>query len=130
MPFDTDDAMFNPPLGGVGPRMSAYEYDSNIISAPIAPVVTYHYASPIVPDTPPMAKPPSRKRKPPADNIKKPHKGIIPPDEDMRRLFQECKIGVGNANLLSEALATATPEELRNPVIAVRPKQKLKRRID
>ena len=37
---------------------------------------------------------------------------IIPPEEDMRRLFQECKIGQGNASLLSEALAYAKPEDL------------------
>lgn len=37
---------------------------------------------------------------------------IIPPEEDMRRLFQECKIGQGNANLLSEALRYARPEDL------------------
>lgn len=38
---------------------------------------------------------------------------IIPVDEDMRRLFQECKIGRGNAALLCEALAFATPEDLK-----------------
>lgn len=38
---------------------------------------------------------------------------IIPLDEDMRRLFQECKIAQGNASLLSQALALAKPEELR-----------------
>jgi hypothetical protein len=45
---------------------------------------------------------------------------IIPPDEDMRRLFQECKIGSGNAALLSQALAMATPEDLVSVVIKVR----------
>ena len=39
---------------------------------------------------------------------------IIPPEEDMRRLFQECKVGSGNASLLSEALAFAKPEDLKN----------------
>jgi hypothetical protein len=38
----------------------------------------------------------------------------------MRRLFQECKIGKGNAALLSEALAFATPEDLsRKDIIRV-----------
>lgn len=46
---------------------------------------------------------------------------IIPVDEDMRRLFQECKIGRGNAALLCEALAFATPEDLkRKEIIKVR----------
>ena len=31
----------------------------------------------------------------------------------MRRLFQECKIGQGNASLLSQALALSKPEELK-----------------
>lgn len=31
----------------------------------------------------------------------------------MRRLFQECKVGRGNASLLSEALAFARPEDLK-----------------
>lgn len=39
----------------------------------------------------------------------------------MRRLFQECKIGQGNANLLSEALAYAKPEDLeKKEIIRVR----------
>lgn len=47
------------------------------------------------------------KRKSPVSNR------IIPPDEDIRRLFQECKIGQGNAGLLSEALAVCKPEDLK-----------------
>ena len=39
---------------------------------------------------------------------------VIPPEEDVRRLFQECKVGKGNANLLSEALKFAKPEELKS----------------
>lgn len=38
---------------------------------------------------------------------------IITPDEDIRRLFQECAIGRGNAGLLSEALAHSKPEDLK-----------------
>ncbi|KAJ7145889.1 hypothetical protein C8R44DRAFT_4134 [Mycena epipterygia] len=44
-------------------------------------------------------------------------KNIIPPAEDMRLLFKECEIGMGNATLLSQALAMATPEDLGHPVI-------------
>ncbi|KAJ7656692.1 hypothetical protein B0H17DRAFT_1337923 [Mycena rosella] len=122
MPFDAEDAMFNPPLGGG--RVSAYDYDTNSANAPI---VTYHDATPTVPDTPPITKPPSSRKHKTSDNPEggkksdKPHREhrhrIIPPDEDMRRLFQECKIGVGNATLLSQALAMATPEDLGNTVI-------------
>jgi hypothetical protein len=45
---------------------------------------------------------------------------IIPPEEDMRRLFQECKIGSGNAQLLSESLKFTKPEDLQKGVIRVR----------
>ncbi|KAF9256313.1 hypothetical protein L218DRAFT_221356 [Marasmius fiardii PR-910] len=49
-----------------------------------------------------------------------PSKRIIPIEEDIRRLFQECKIGRGNAALLSEALVHTTPEDL--DVIVLRSK--------
>jgi hypothetical protein len=42
---------------------------------------------------------------------------IIPPEEDIRRLFQECKIGQGNARLLAESLAYAKPEDLEKEII-------------
>ena len=38
----------------------------------------------------------------------------------MRRLFQECKIGRGNAQLLGEALVFATPEDLKKEIIKVK----------
>ncbi|KAJ7619453.1 hypothetical protein FB45DRAFT_159649 [Roridomyces roridus] len=75
---------------------------------------------PTTPETPPIAAKQPRKRT--DSHVKRRdkdhHPGIIPLDEDIRRLFQECKIGVGNANLLSETLVTATPEDLRNPAIS------------
>ncbi|GBE87135.1 hypothetical protein SCP_1003820 [Sparassis crispa] len=85
IPFDASDAMFQPP-----PR--------------------HHYAS--HPDQPPQVPP-----RPPSSGI--PHKKIsrhhvIPPEEDMRRLFQECKVGRGNAALLSESLTYAKPEDLKS----------------
>lgn len=42
---------------------------------------------------------------------------VIPPEEDMRRLFQECKFAKGNAALLSEALTFAKPEDLQSKEI-------------
>jgi hypothetical protein len=35
----------------------------------------------------------------------------------MRRLFQECRFAHGNAQVLSEALAFASPEDLREKEI-------------
>ncbi|KAJ7619425.1 hypothetical protein FB45DRAFT_158446 [Roridomyces roridus] len=122
VPFDTDDAMFNPPLNALRHPGPGYEFENTN-----PPVVVYPDGTQTGPETPPIAAKQPRKRKnsdvtPGKKSSDKSHRdhhrGIIPPDEDMRRLFQECKIGVGNANLLSEALATATPEELRNPVIS------------
>ncbi|KAH8108353.1 hypothetical protein DFH11DRAFT_1633902 [Phellopilus nigrolimitatus] len=51
--------------------------------------------------------------RPPISDRRPSRSGIIPIDEDMRRLFQECKIGRGNAALLSEALAFASPDDLK-----------------
>jgi hypothetical protein len=39
----------------------------------------------------------------------------------MRRLFQECRIGEGNASLLSEALSFAGPGHQENDIIKVLP---------
>ncbi|KAG1720828.1 uncharacterized protein EDB91DRAFT_1177162 [Suillus paluster] len=69
IPFDTEDAMFSPP---------------------------------IVPTRPPIGERPSRKSLH--------QRGVIPPEEDMKRLFQECKIAKGNANVLCELLTYTKPE--------------------
>jgi len=44
---------------------------------------------------------------------------VIPLEEDMRRLFQECKFAHGNAALLSESLTFAKPEDLEKDIIRV-----------
>ncbi|KAJ6554051.1 kinase-like domain-containing protein [Mycena vulgaris] len=44
---------------------------------------------------------------------------IITPEEDMQRLFAECKIGAENAMLLSQGLEMVTPEDLDNTLITV-----------
>jgi hypothetical protein len=125
VPFDTDDAMFHPPISG---RLSAYEI----------PTVSYQEPSPLPVDSPQTPIPVRvltlffaillfiylnriyfqnviKERKSSSRNR------IIPPDEDIRRLFQECKIGQGNASLLSQALALTKPEDLkRKEIIKVR----------
>ncbi|OBZ74920.1 TOM1-like protein 2 [Grifola frondosa] len=93
VPFDTEDAMFYPPT----PR----HHPSNTSQAPSTEQLLQ-----IIPQRPPATvllnkpKVSSRNR-------------VIPPEEDMRRLFQECKVGRGNASLLSESLAYAKPEDLK-----------------
>jgi hypothetical protein len=49
-----------------------------------------------------------------------PHDLIIPLDEDIRRLFQECKIGRGNAALLAEAVTYTKPEEMKEKQIVIK----------
>ncbi|KAL5479090.1 hypothetical protein ACEPAI_2378 [Sanghuangporus weigelae] len=51
--------------------------------------------------------------RPPMSERRSSRNGIIPVDEDIRRLSQECTIGRGNAQLLDEALAFATPDDLK-----------------
>ncbi|KAG1744703.1 uncharacterized protein EDB91DRAFT_1123990 [Suillus paluster] len=76
IPFDTEDAMFSPP---------------------------------IVPTRPPIGERPSRKSLH--------QRGVIPPEEDMKRLFQECKIAKGNANVLCELLTYTKPEQIEGSLI-------------
>ncbi|KAF8797720.1 hypothetical protein BYT27DRAFT_7204130 [Phlegmacium glaucopus] len=100
IPFDTDDAMFQPPNTGQG---AGYDI----------PIVSYQESSPLPIDSTPVTPIPAAntKRKSPVRNH------IISPDEDMRRLFQECTIGQGNAALLSQALAHSKPEDLKKKEI-------------
>ena len=63
------------------------------------------------PAPPPVPRSPSRSR-----NVQS---QVIPIHEDMRRLFEECEIGRGNAQLLNQALTFARPDELSGPVITV-----------
>lgn len=103
IPFDSEDAMFSPP----STRTSTYD-NGIVIGTPTGiPSVALQQASPL-----------------PAENIApirhKPagtRNRIIPPDEDIRRLFQECKMAMGNASLLSEALLTCTPSSLKHNAI-------------
>ncbi len=63
-----------------------------------------------------FAAPPEQNR-PEIASRKQSTNGVISYEEDVRRLFQECNIGKGNAQLLSEALAFAAPEDLREKEI-------------
>ncbi|KAH6911955.1 hypothetical protein BKA70DRAFT_1398023 [Coprinopsis sp. MPI-PUGE-AT-0042] len=94
IPFDSEDAMFRPPLA----RTSTYE------NGAIVPAIALQQASPLPAENfaPVRHKPAGTRNR------------IIPHDEDIRRLFQECRMAVGNATLLSEALLTCTPSSLKN----------------
>ncbi|KAJ2936193.1 hypothetical protein H1R20_g906, partial [Candolleomyces eurysporus] len=103
VPFDTEDAMFNPAPPS---RLSHYEAPHSAQPSP----------TPQIRDAPPSRTPPPpvnppRRRKSPTRNR------IIPLEEDIRRLMQECKIGQGNASLLSQALVNCQPEEVQKSEI-------------
>ncbi|KAF9529031.1 hypothetical protein CPB83DRAFT_279585 [Crepidotus variabilis] len=89
--------MFQPPQSG---RQSGYE----------VPLLNYQEASPLPAESNPATPTPRTVK-----DRKSPSRGdrIIPRDEDIRRLLQECKIGQGNANVLSDALIGARPEDLK-----------------
>jgi hypothetical protein len=128
VPFDPDDAMFNPP----SPRRStatalppSYQPPVQLQVLQAAPLPTTQPQAPPQPPPPPQALPPQPQTQAPQQpNWSKretPSHGqlqrVIPPEEDMRRLFQECRFADGNAQLLSEALTFASPEDLRDKEI-------------
>ena len=44
---------------------------------------------------------------------------VISPEDDVQRLFNVCKVGRGNAELLNEVLVYAKPQELRDDITKV-----------
>ncbi|KAH9948467.1 hypothetical protein B0H21DRAFT_733432 [Amylocystis lapponica] len=89
IPFDTGDAMFYPPAPRPPPSQNTPTSEQPFQVASPRPTVLRT-----------KSKSSSQNR-------------VIPLEEDIRRLFQECKVGRGNAALLSEALAFAKPEDLK-----------------
>ena len=128
VPFDPDDAMFNPP----SPRRStAVSLTTTPSYPPVHPQALQPAAPPNTqPQAPlqPQSQPPQPQpqtqaqtqttpQPPPRARREAPGHGqlqrVIPLEEDMRRLFQECRFAQGNAQVLAEALAFASPEDLR-----------------
>ncbi|KAL1747805.1 hypothetical protein HDZ31DRAFT_80224 [Schizophyllum fasciatum] len=93
VPLDSEDVMFTPPA--VGGRTSQLGHTD-------PPTI------PVEHSTPPSPQQHHKKHKTPR---------IIPPEEDMRRLFTECKIGQGNASLLSQAIMMRRPEDMKSDII-------------
>ncbi|KAI6158656.1 hypothetical protein EDD17DRAFT_1620975 [Pisolithus thermaeus] len=103
VPFDTDDAMFSPPVTSLRRPSSQYSLET-----PTFAQQTFSMgATPAPPPVDQNFQPQARRS----------HRGIIPVQEDMQRLFQECKIALGNANVLSEALAFAKPDALDGELV-------------
>ena len=111
IPFDKDDAMFDPTQGN----------RSRNLTSPV-PQVTYVNTpnSPQVPRPSTVRQDSAGRQRPNLPKPPKPDRGLIPPDEDIRRLFEECEVALYGTRILNEALAFATPETFRrNPVIKV-----------
>ncbi|KAF9784714.1 hypothetical protein BJ322DRAFT_1007361 [Thelephora terrestris] len=92
IPFDPDDAMFNPPVQ----RRTPSSVDSQVRRADDQPNPQSKYSN------------------------TSPNDLIIPLDEDIRRLFQECQVGRGNAALLAEAVTYTKPEEMKEKEIVIK----------
>ncbi|KAF5392013.1 hypothetical protein D9757_003340 [Collybiopsis confluens] len=108
VPFDTDDAMFNPPIGG---NAHASYHESNPILPPTHPTTCWRGGDRGEKDKDREGR--HKDHRDHKDSKKSSRNRIIPLEEDIRRLFQECKIGLGNASLLSQALVHAKVEELK-----------------
>ncbi|KAJ7584972.1 hypothetical protein C8J56DRAFT_949541 [Mycena floridula] len=91
VPFKTDDAMFNPPVPSQNQQIDV-------------PTLAIPDANPVPPDSE-ISVTTNRRESPSRSSP------IIPPEEDIRRLFQECKIGQANASLLSRVLVMGKPED-------------------
>ncbi|KAI0632879.1 hypothetical protein C8Q77DRAFT_1058522 [Trametes polyzona] len=108
IPFDNEDAMFYPatPRHSAGPNTLQ---PPNLAQRP--PATTRPSSHPQIhsdqrgTQRPPPTATPGKTRSS--------RNRVIPLEEDIRRLFQECKVGRGNANLLSESLTYAKPEDLQ-----------------
>ncbi|KAI6123088.1 hypothetical protein EV401DRAFT_1858317 [Pisolithus croceorrhizus] len=111
VPFDTDDAMFSPPVTSLRRPSSQYSLETptfaqqtfSMGATPAPPPVDQNFVCRHTSFNQPQAR--------------RSHRGIIPVQEDMQRLFQECKIALGNANVLSEALAFAKPDALDGELV-------------
>lgn len=116
IPFDMEDSMFDPTQG----------HRSRALANP-ATQVTYVNT----PQSPQVHRPSTRRQDSDQGHTGRQHRGLprpprnadrglIPPEEDMRRLFEECEVAVYSSRILNEALVYGTPESFRkNPVIKV-----------
>ncbi|KAG6871954.1 hypothetical protein C0995_014553 [Termitomyces sp. Mi166 len=95
MLLHNNDAMFHTLVPG-RPR-----YDDQVVYQELLPFST-DFPLPSTPDDNPSPK----------HETPEPRNRVIPPDEDIRRLFQECKIGQESAWHLSQALMSSRPEDL------------------
>ncbi|KIM29301.1 hypothetical protein M408DRAFT_122012 [Serendipita vermifera MAFF 305830] len=104
-----------PPVAGVNMKedQSRRYQDGEKYLAHLAQQSSYEAARQDLPPPPYSASP-----TPVVPFRRKLNRGIIPPEEDIRRLMQECDVARNNAQVFSQALTFATPSTLgTDPVI-------------
>jgi hypothetical protein len=117
IPFDTSDPMFIPPDPNIhsnlpnGKANAKHPRDSPPLGSPKPYQQTNNNLQ-----APRTITKQHRSRGSLGTNVQR----VIPVDEDVRRLFEECDIAKSNAHVLSQALTYARPEDLQeNSVIRV-----------
>ncbi|KIJ60449.1 hypothetical protein HYDPIDRAFT_139136 [Hydnomerulius pinastri MD-312] len=108
VPFDTDDAMFSPPVASLPRPLSQYSLET-----PTFAQQTFARDQ-LAPTPPPIERTPTGQLQ---TRRRRQQQRVIPLDEDIRRLFQECEFARGNAELLSGTLAFAKPDALDSDLI-------------
>ena len=68
-----------------------------------------------IPQSPPILQP----QAPPQPAVSASRTPIISPEDDVQRLFNVCKVGRNNAEVLQEVLVYAKPQELKNDITKV-----------
>ena len=116
IPFDKDDAMFDPTQGN----------RSRTLTSPVPQVTymnTHHSPQVLQPNTVRRDSDQGRAGRQRGHLWEPSHKadrGLSSPEEDTRKLFEECNWALYSSRILNEALANSTPHIFsRNPVIKV-----------
>lgn len=115
IPFDTSDPMFIPPDPNIQTNLSNGRAHPKPARSP-SPTDSNqpHPLSTNFQQLPRPTPKQHRSHHSHGDSVQR----IIPIDEDVRRLFEECDIAKGNSQLLNQALTYARPEDLtQNSVI-------------
>jgi hypothetical protein len=117
IPFDTSDPMFVPPDPNIQASLSNGRAHPKLARSPsLTDSNQPHSLSTNFQQLPRSLSKQHRSHPSHGDSVQR----IIPIDEDVRRLFEECDIAKGNSQLLNQALTYARPEDLvQNPVIRV-----------
>ncbi|KZT53163.1 hypothetical protein CALCODRAFT_501374 [Calocera cornea HHB12733] len=112
-PFDDSDPMFNPPTTPSHLLPSTQPERPVLVPNPSSQNLTA--PTPAYPVPPGAPGPGQQQQKAPWPTARSKTSGrVISPEEDRRRLLEECDIAKSNAMLLREALVFAKPEELED----------------